>query len=91
MTKEYYINDAGLQIKNLGLSVFERYRQLIKDEIKPLENKDLYQGEYIIDHARALREKRGDALSEEANAGQMQKGGQRCELLLRMIIGAARV
>ncbi len=65
VTKEYYINDAGLQIKNLGLSVFERYRQLISDEIKPLENKDLYQGEYIIDHARALREKRGDDLSEE--------------------------
>ncbi len=63
--KEYYVNDAGLQIKNLGRSTFERYRQLIDGEIKPLEDKNLYQGEYIVDHARVLREQRGDGLTED--------------------------
>ncbi len=52
--KEYYINDAGRQIKLLGLSVEARYRELIglEAEFPP----DGYRGEYINNLAREFLE-----------------------------------
>ncbi|MCL4236530.1 MAG: arginine--tRNA ligase, partial [Deltaproteobacteria bacterium] len=55
--REYYVNDAGLQIQTLGRSTVLRYRQLIDGKSGPLEQ-GLYQGDYMIDHARALRAER---------------------------------
>ncbi len=61
--REYYVNDAGLQIQTLGRSTVLRYRQLIEGKTGPLEQ-GLYQGDYMIDHARALRAERGDGVTE---------------------------
>ncbi len=61
--REYYVNDAGLQIQTLGRSTYLRYRQLIDGVTGPLEQ-GLYQGDYMIDHARALRAERGDGVTE---------------------------
>ncbi len=53
VTKEYYINDAGNQIKNFTQSVFLRLRE-IKFKEKFENDKDLYPGEYIIDIANKI-------------------------------------
>ena len=38
VTREYYINDAGNQIRLLGLSILYRYLELISDYITPVGN-----------------------------------------------------
>ncbi len=43
--REFYINDAGLQVKLLGLSVFSRYQQILGNDIPFPE--DGYKGDYI--------------------------------------------
>lgn len=50
--REYYINDAGKQVKLLGLSVFARYQQLLGIEY-PFPGEG-YRGEYIEDIAKDL-------------------------------------
>ncbi|HIJ59425.1 MAG TPA: arginine--tRNA ligase [Nitrospirae bacterium] len=45
--KEYYINDAGVQIKKLGHSVYARYRQKLCDERDYPFPEDGYRGDYI--------------------------------------------
>ena len=52
VTKEYYINDAGNQINNLGISIKERYKGLCgKEENMP---EDGYYGNEIIDIAKMI-------------------------------------
>lgn len=58
--KEYYVNDAGRQMEILALSVYWRYLQLCGAEVAlPL---GIYQGDYVIDIARSLKDAQGDAL-----------------------------
>lgn len=55
--REYYINDAGRQVKLLGLSVFARYQQLLGIEYSFPE--DGYKGAYVEEIAeKIIREKR---------------------------------
>jgi len=56
VSKEYYINDIGRQVKILGESIARRYLQLGGRGINFPE--DNYQGEYIADLAREMREKK---------------------------------
>jgi len=53
VTKEYYINDYGTQIKNFTKSVFLRIRE-IKFKEKFINAEDLYPGEYIIEIAKSI-------------------------------------
>lgn len=53
--KEYYINDAGVQINNLLKSTFIRYQQLFGIKVEISEG--LYPGEYLIDIAKKLKNK----------------------------------
>ncbi len=53
VTKEYYINDYGNQIKNFAKSVFLRIREIKYNE-KFISKKDLYPGEYIIEISRKI-------------------------------------
>lgn len=53
VTKEYYLNDAGVQVNKLGLSVAKRYLQLQGQEVEFEDG--LYQGEYIKDIAKELK------------------------------------
>ena len=58
VTKEYYVNDHGGQIKNFVSSVY--YRILEVTEKKPFpKDKDLYPGDYIIDIAKKIIKKKG--------------------------------
>lgn len=63
VTSEYYINDGGNQIDNMGISVKERYRTLCGlDEHMP---EDGYYGEEIIDVAKDIyREYKEEWLSK---------------------------
>ena len=60
VTREYYFNDAGRQMRVLGQSVRYRYLQLLGEETEFPD--DHYQGEYIIDIARNVQKKHGNAL-----------------------------
>jgi len=56
VTKEYYVNDYGGQIKNFVYSVYYRILEILYK--KPFPNiKDLYPGDYIIDIAKKIIEK----------------------------------
>ncbi|MBX3238097.1 MAG: arginine--tRNA ligase [Nitrospiraceae bacterium] len=61
VASEYYINDAGRQMKMLGLSVFARYMELAGTPVPFPE--DGYQGEYIRELAGRIKAVKGDALS----------------------------
>jgi len=56
--REYYINDAGNQMNNLGRSVYYRSLQLLGEAVEFPENG--YQGDYITDLAREILERDGD-------------------------------
>ena len=53
VTKEYYVNDYGIQIKNFVHSVYNRIIE-ITDNKKFPDDKDLYPGGYIIDIAKSI-------------------------------------
>lgn len=62
VAREYYINDAGKQVKLLGLSVFAQYQQLLGIEYPFPE--DGYRGNYIEDIARAIIKDSGSKYAE---------------------------
>ena len=65
--REYYFNNAGKQMRDLGRSVKFRYLEILGDNIDfPQE---IYQGDYIKDIANQLFEKHGDKLRDEDPEG----------------------
>ncbi len=61
---EYYINDAGRQMRILGQSILYRYRELLGEPVT--EPEDYYRGDYVKDLARELIDREGRALLEMA-------------------------
>jgi len=57
VTKEYYVNDYGGQIKNFVSSVYYRILEIIENKTFPTD-KDLYPGVYIIDIAKIIIKKK---------------------------------
>jgi arginyl-tRNA synthetase len=55
VTKEYYVNDYGTQIKNFVNSVYFRILEILKKETFPT-SPNLYPGDYIIDIAKKIIE-----------------------------------
>ena len=51
VSKEYYVNDHGNQIYHFTYSVYLRIREKLFDEKFPINNKDLYPGDYLIEIA----------------------------------------
>jgi arginyl-tRNA synthetase len=62
VTREYYYNDAGRQMRVLGASTRARYMELLGLAADFPE--DGYQGEYIYDIARKLIDEVGDSLKD---------------------------
>ena len=54
VSKEYYVNDYGNQIINFTKSVFHRIREILNSEKFPIDNPDLYPGNYLIDIAKNI-------------------------------------
>lgn len=65
VTREYYFNNAGRQMTLLGDSVRARCRELLGEDAEFPEGG--YQGDYIVDVARALVAERGAALLTEGD------------------------
>ena len=65
VTREYYINDAGNQMYNLGVSINARYHELFNLPMSIPE--DGYMGREIIDIALAIKEEYGDTKLEADN------------------------
>ncbi len=66
VTREYYVNDAGNQIVNLGKSLQARYREYLGlDFVLP---EDGYHGQDVKDIAIELAKQHGDLYSEENDA-----------------------
>jgi arginyl-tRNA synthetase len=64
--REYYVNDAGRQMENLGLSIAARYRELFGEAVAfPADG---YPGEYVTDVARAIKDRDGDRLLRQEPA-----------------------
>ncbi len=62
VTREYYFNDAGRQMRVLGASLQARYLELLC-----LDNEfpeDGYQGDYLYEIARAMIDDSGDSLKD---------------------------
>ncbi len=66
VTREYYFNDGGRQMKLLGDSVRVRYLQELSRPAQLPE--DGYEGEYIRDIAHTLVEQHGDHLVDANNS-----------------------
>jgi arginyl-tRNA synthetase len=60
VSREYYFNDRGNQIRLLGESVAARYAGLYEREWPVSDPDDLYRGEYVGEIARALAKEHGD-------------------------------
>ena len=54
VTKEYYVNDYGNQISHFTKSVYLRIKEILYSETFPIEDKDLYPGDYLIDIAKKI-------------------------------------
>lgn len=63
VTREYYINDAGNQIDNLGMSILVRYKELCGIEEELPENG--YHGVEIIKIAEKIKEEYGESKLNE--------------------------
>lgn len=79
-TREYYINDAGKQMDNLGVSINARYHELynIKMEIP----QDGYMGKEIKEIALKIKEEYGDTVLNETTEFFKQYG---LKILLKKI------
>ena len=70
VTKEYYYNDAGRQMRILGQSVEARYFELLDKEFKFPE--DGYEGDYIIEIANSIIESHGKELIKDDSIFQSE-------------------
>ena len=64
VTREYYINDAGNQMNNLGISIKERYKEICHLDFKIPE--DGYHGKEIINIAKKIYDQYNDKKLEES-------------------------
>jgi arginyl-tRNA synthetase len=80
VTREYYFNNAGNQMNNLGKSVHKRYLEVLDAENNPFPSEDesLYRGEYIREIAAELAQQHGSGLLEanEENLTICRKAGE---------------
>lgn len=63
VTREYYVNDGGNQINNLGISIKERYKEICGLDFNLGE--DCYHGKEIIEIAQDLYDKNNDTLLDK--------------------------
>ena len=77
VVREFYINDAGQQVRMLGESIYSRWRQM-READYPFPEAG-YHGEYILELARSLSEQidLGSLSPEEAISKCVELGKQR--------------
>jgi arginyl-tRNA synthetase len=65
VTREYYINDAGVQVDLLAHSAFLRYREALGEKIGAIPD-GLYPGGYLKPMGAALAAEYGDSLARQS-------------------------
>lgn len=84
VTREYYVNDAGNQMENLGASTFARYAELGGRSVPFPE--DGYHGDYVRDVAATIRADEGDRwLDADAAAARAHMRDRAGAILLEEI------
>src|SRR5258707_310868 len=61
--REYYVNDAGNQMENLGLSILARYRESFGEKVDFPEGGE--PGDYIMEVAAEIKQKHSDKFLHE--------------------------
>ena len=67
VTREYYINDAGVQVDQLARSAFLRYREALGENIDTIPE-GLYPGEYLKPVGATLAAEHGKDLATQSEA-----------------------
>lgn len=70
VTSEYYVNDAGVQMENLGRSLRARYLQECGKDIEFEDG--WYQGDYIKEHASEIYAREGTRLADQPEADTLE-------------------
>jgi arginyl-tRNA synthetase len=70
VTREYYINDAGVQVNQLARSAYLRYREALGENIGTIPE-GLYPGEYLKPVGVALAAEYGRALATQSETAWM--------------------
>jgi arginyl-tRNA synthetase len=87
--REYYVNDAGNQMENLGLSIVARYRESFGEDLEFPENG--YPGDYVKEIAADIRRQEGDKyLHHDPDAAQIffrETGGDALLNVIRRQLG----
>jgi arginyl-tRNA synthetase len=83
VTREYYINDSGRQIRTLGRSTYLRLKELAGQTVE--FPGDCYQGDYIREIARAVREETPGILSMDEDAAVMLCARRAADIILEGI------
>jgi arginyl-tRNA synthetase len=87
--REYYVNDAGRQMENLGLSLYARYRELFGEKIDFPQGG--YPGDYVKEIAAQLKQQNGgkflDESKETATDFFRQYGGDALLATIRSQLG----
>ncbi|MBO0716338.1 MAG: arginine--tRNA ligase [Rhizobiales bacterium] len=65
VTREYYINDAGVQVDHLARSAFLRYREALGEKIGAIPE-GLYPGDYLKPVGAAIAAEYGDELAKQS-------------------------
>lgn len=69
--REYYINDAGAQVDQLGRSALMRAREALGEAIGEIPA-GLYPGDYLVPVGKALADQYGQALFQKPEAEQLE-------------------
>jgi arginyl-tRNA synthetase len=76
VTREYYFNDAGRQMKVLGESLKLRYQQLLEGRTEELLPEGFYGGLYLLETASRLRERVSDGELKDWDVEQFKRAAQ---------------
>jgi arginyl-tRNA synthetase len=95
VSREYYFNDGGNQIRLLGESVAVRYAELYGREWLVSDPKALYRGDYVSEIAKDLAAERGDRYLDMAPEKALPEIGAYamswCMEDIKKTLGRARV
>ena len=72
VTREYYVNDAGVQVDALARSLYKRYLEVIGAGAQQIEA-PLYPGEYLIPVAERLAAQEGQVLRDQPESVWLPK------------------
>ena len=85
VTREYYVNDYGGQIKNFVSSVYYRILEIIEDKSFP-HDQNLYPGDYIIDIAKKIIKKKSIKNFSNFNKVYKQLSSESLKYSMQLIV-----